>query len=193
MRPRIRDRFCLVESASCHRSPVLSRRAITFSIVTDGHAVRQVALGADGVLSGIRPGDVYVDMGTIAPDVTRSVAAAFATSPAPQAIVNLIGGYTPPQPLSGLDVTSALIFKNLVQALGRAGKLVFYCSHVLEVVEKVCTDVLILRKGVVIAHDSVENLGKILGESLENTFLHLVDDVDTVHVARDIVDVMKAA
>ncbi|HYM75231.1 MAG TPA: ABC transporter ATP-binding protein [Candidatus Dormibacteraeota bacterium] len=97
------------------------------------------------------------------------------------------------EPLSGLDVTSALIFKNLVQALGRAGKLVFYCSHVLEVVEKVCSDVLILRKGVVIAHDSVANMGKILGESLENTFLHLVDDVDTMSVARDIVDVMKAA
>jgi ABC-2 type transport system ATP-binding protein len=97
------------------------------------------------------------------------------------------------EPLSGLDVTSALIFKNLVQALGRAGKLVFYCSHVLEVVEKVCTDALILRKGVVIAHDSVANLGKIPGESLENTFLHLVDDVDTMHVAREIVDVMKVA
>jgi len=97
------------------------------------------------------------------------------------------------EPLSGLDVTSALIFKNLVQALGRAGKMVFYCSHVLEVVEKVCSDVLILRKGVVIAHDSVENVGKILGQSLENTFLHLVDDIDTASVARNIVDVMKAA
>ncbi|HKF02338.1 MAG TPA: ABC transporter ATP-binding protein [Candidatus Sulfotelmatobacter sp.] len=97
------------------------------------------------------------------------------------------------EPLSGLDVTSALIFKNLVQALGRSGKMVFYCSHVLEVVEKVCTDVLILRQGTVIAHDSVANIGKILGASLENTFLHLVDDVDTVRVAGDIVDVMRAA
>jgi len=97
------------------------------------------------------------------------------------------------EPLSGLDVTSALIFKNLVQALGRSGKLVFYCSHVLEVVEKVCTDVLILRKGAVIAQDSVTNIGQILGQSLENTFLHLVDDVDTMTVARDIVDVMRAA
>ena len=97
------------------------------------------------------------------------------------------------EPLSGLDVTSALIFKSLVQALGHSGKMVFYCSHVLEVVEKVCSDVLILRKGVVIAHDSVENVGKILGQSLENTFLHLVDDVDTITVARNIVDVMKAA
>jgi len=97
------------------------------------------------------------------------------------------------EPLSGLDVTSALIFKNLVQALGRSGKMVFYCSHVLEVVEKICSDVLILRRGAVIAHDSVANIGKILGASLENTFLHLVDDVDTVRVAGDIVDVMRAA
>jgi len=97
------------------------------------------------------------------------------------------------EPLSGLDVTSALIFKNLVQALGQSGKMVFYCSHVLEVVEKVCTDVLIMRKGAVIAQDSVANIGKILGQSLENTFLHLVDDVDTMSVARDIVSVMKVA
>jgi ABC-2 type transport system ATP-binding protein len=97
------------------------------------------------------------------------------------------------EPLSGLDVTSALIFKNLVHELGQQGKLVFYCSHVLEVVEKICTDVLILRKGLVIAQDSVTNIGKILGQSLENTFLHLVDDVNTITVARDIVEVMQAA
>jgi len=48
---------------------------ITFSIVTDGAAVKEVALGTDGVASGLRPGGVYIDMGTIAPDVTRFVAA----------------------------------------------------------------------------------------------------------------------
>jgi len=48
---------------------------ITFSIVTDGAAVKEVALGQDGVLSGLKPGAVYVDMGTIAPDVTRFVSA----------------------------------------------------------------------------------------------------------------------
>jgi len=97
------------------------------------------------------------------------------------------------EPLSGLDVTSALIFKNMVHVLGQQGKLVFYCSHVLEVVEKICTDVLILRKGLVIAQDSVANIGKILGQSLENTFLHLVDDVNTMTVAQDIVQVMQMA
>jgi 3-hydroxyisobutyrate dehydrogenase-like beta-hydroxyacid dehydrogenase len=50
---------------------------VTFSIVTDGAAVKQVALGENGVLSGMQPDAVYVDMGTIAADVTRSVAAEF--------------------------------------------------------------------------------------------------------------------
>src|ERR1700674_2872691 len=50
---------------------------VTFSIVTDGAAVRAVALGEHGVLGGIKPGSVYIDMGTIAPDVTRAVAAEF--------------------------------------------------------------------------------------------------------------------
>jgi 3-hydroxyisobutyrate dehydrogenase-like beta-hydroxyacid dehydrogenase len=57
---------------------VAAASEITFSIVTDGAAVRTVALGDQGVLSGIRDDGVYVDMGTIAPDVTRSVAAEFA-------------------------------------------------------------------------------------------------------------------
>jgi 3-hydroxyisobutyrate dehydrogenase-like beta-hydroxyacid dehydrogenase len=68
---------------------------VTFSIVTDGAAVRSVALGDNGVLSGIRPGGVYVDMGTIAPDVTRAVAAEFAKQ----------GLHMLDAPLSGSPVT----------------------------------------------------------------------------------------
>ncbi len=51
---------------------------VTMSVVTDGAAVTRVALAEDGVLAGSRPGSVYIDMGTIAPEVTRGVAAAFA-------------------------------------------------------------------------------------------------------------------
>jgi 3-hydroxyisobutyrate dehydrogenase-like beta-hydroxyacid dehydrogenase len=53
---------------------------IVFSIVTDGAAVRAVALGPDGVISGLRRGGVYADMSTIAPDVSRAVAAEFAAA-----------------------------------------------------------------------------------------------------------------
>jgi ABC-2 type transport system ATP-binding protein len=96
------------------------------------------------------------------------------------------------EPLSGLDVTSALILKSLVRTLGERGRLVFYCSHVLEVVEKICTHLLILRQGAVIAQGTSEKILETAGRSLEDTFLHLVTDVDTTKVAQEIFDVMSA-
>jgi len=57
---------------------VAAASEVIFSIVTDGAAVKKVALAADGVIAGIKPGSVYIDMGTIAPDVTREVSAEFA-------------------------------------------------------------------------------------------------------------------
>jgi 3-hydroxyisobutyrate dehydrogenase-like beta-hydroxyacid dehydrogenase len=51
---------------------------VTFSIVTDGAAVKAIALGENGVLAGMRPGGIYVDMGTVSPETTREVSAAFA-------------------------------------------------------------------------------------------------------------------
>ncbi len=50
---------------------------IVFSIVTDARAVRAVALGPDGVISGLAPGGVFLDMSTIAPDDSRAIAAEF--------------------------------------------------------------------------------------------------------------------
>jgi 3-hydroxyisobutyrate dehydrogenase-like beta-hydroxyacid dehydrogenase len=51
---------------------------IVFSIVTDAAAVRAVALGADGIIAGIKPGGIYIDMSTIAPDASRTVSTEFA-------------------------------------------------------------------------------------------------------------------
>src|SRR5687768_14509827 len=57
---------------------VAKRSKIVFSCVTDGAAVRSVALGDDGVITGLKPGGIYIDMSTIAPDVSRGVSAEFA-------------------------------------------------------------------------------------------------------------------
>lgn len=51
---------------------------VMFSIVTDGKAVRAVALGEDGIIGTLKPGAVYIDMSTIEPDVSRAVAQEFA-------------------------------------------------------------------------------------------------------------------
>jgi len=98
------------------------------------------------------------------------------------------------EPLSGLDVTSAMIVKNLIKTLGERGKAILYCSHVLEVVEKVCSRVIVLRKGKVIAYGSPAELQAAAGQtSLERAFAHLVEDRDSVQTARDIASVMTVA
>ena len=51
---------------------------IVLSIVTDGAAVREVALGETGIAEGLSPDAVYADMSTISPEVSREVSAAFA-------------------------------------------------------------------------------------------------------------------
>ena len=57
---------------------VAETSAVVFSIVTDARAVEAVALGGEGVISGLRPGAVYLDMSTIDPDASRSIAREFA-------------------------------------------------------------------------------------------------------------------
>lgn len=96
------------------------------------------------------------------------------------------------EPLSGLDVTSALIFRNLVQELARTGKTIVYSSHVLEAVEKVCSRVVIIYRGRLIADDSVERLRQIMSApSLEQVFSELVQQTNTEAVAREMVEAMK--
>lgn len=50
---------------------------VVFSIVTDSEAVRALALGENGIISGLRKGAAYLDMSTIDPDASRAVGAEF--------------------------------------------------------------------------------------------------------------------
>ena len=96
------------------------------------------------------------------------------------------------EPLSGLDVTSALVFRHIVKLLAGEGKTILYGSHVLEVVEKLCCSVVILRKGSIVAHNSVERLRDLMKlPSLEDVFAQLAVQEDPEKVARDVVEVMK--
>ncbi len=96
------------------------------------------------------------------------------------------------EPNSGLDVTSSLILRSLVQELAGAGKMIIYSSHVLEIVERVATEVLILHESKVVAHDSVTRLRELMAlPSLEDVFKKVVIASDVNQVARDIVGVMR--
>jgi len=96
------------------------------------------------------------------------------------------------EPNSGLDVTSTLILRSLVQQLARAGKMVLYSSHVLEMVESVATDVMILHDSNVVAHDSASRLRELMAlPSLEQVFKKVVLAADVDAVARELVGVMQ--
>jgi ABC-2 type transport system ATP-binding protein len=97
------------------------------------------------------------------------------------------------EPNSGLDVTTSLVLRRLVQRLADEGRMVIYSSHVLEIVEQVATDVLILHEGVVVAHDSVSRLRELMAlSSLEEVFRNLVIATDLDGVAASIMSIMKA-
>lgn len=96
------------------------------------------------------------------------------------------------EPDSGLDVTSALVLRSVVQELAAAGRIIIYSSHVLEIVEKVATSVLILHDSRVVAHDSVSRLRDLMAlPSLEQVFRKVVVETNVEQVARDIVGIMR--
>jgi len=95
------------------------------------------------------------------------------------------------EPLSGLDITTAFIFRKLLAGLAREGKAIFYCSHVLEVVEKLCTNLVILKKGSVVASGTTQSvLDELHQPTLVDTFAQLVPEVDTTAIAAGIVEVL---
>jgi ABC-2 type transport system ATP-binding protein len=96
------------------------------------------------------------------------------------------------EPLSGLDVETSLIIKDLVRKLSKEGKIIFYCSHILEVVEKICSKVIIIHKGKIVANDSVENLRNLMKlPSLEEIFNQLVIHEDSHKIAEGVIQAMK--
>ena len=91
-------------------------------------------------------------------------------------------------PRIGVDVTSVQLFKHLLQQLARQGKTILYISHILEVVEKVCAQVIVIYRGRIVAADSVDRLRELRhAPSLEEIFSQLVEQRDMESVACDIV------
>lgn len=97
------------------------------------------------------------------------------------------------EPLSGLDVTTGLIVRDLVQLLAKEGKIIIYSSHILEVVEKICERAIIIHKGSIVADDSVENLRNLMHlPSLEEIFDQLIVQEDTEAIAQEMAEIIKS-
>jgi ABC-2 type transport system ATP-binding protein len=96
------------------------------------------------------------------------------------------------EPLSGLDVVSSRLFKDLLEELSAQGKAILYISHVLEVVEQICNRVIVIAKGSIVADAPPSELTKMMQlASLESVFAQLVQQQDTKVLARELVEVMQ--
>lgn len=97
------------------------------------------------------------------------------------------------EPFSGLDVTSAMVMRTLIQELAARGKVVLFSSHELETVERVCAHVVILHRAKVVADDSIEHLRALMSlPTLEEIFSQLAVEQDTAALSREIVDLIGA-
>jgi ABC-2 type transport system ATP-binding protein len=97
------------------------------------------------------------------------------------------------EPFSGLDIGSALVLRSLIQELAGRGKVVLFSSHELETVERICSHVVILHRGKIVADDSIEHLRAIMSlPTLEEIFSQLAVEQDTAAISRQIADLIHA-
>lgn len=81
------------------------------------------------------------------------------------------------EPFVGLDPKAAVVMKNMMRDLCEKGGAVFFSTHVLEVAEKLCNKVAIIKDGSLVASGAMEEIVKD-GESLESIFMEVADDAE---------------
>lgn len=80
------------------------------------------------------------------------------------------------EPLSGLDANSVIIIKDLISRLAKEGKTIFYCSHMMDIVEKVSDRIILINNGMIVADGSIAELKQQNNnESLEHIFSSLTN------------------
>jgi len=96
------------------------------------------------------------------------------------------------EPFSGLDASAVLMFKALLTEQAHQGKTVIFCSHILEVVERLVDRILIISNGRTLATGTPEEIIAQTGhENLDRAFNQLTGGVDTDSQAKELIDIIK--
>jgi ABC-2 type transport system ATP-binding protein len=97
------------------------------------------------------------------------------------------------EPLSGLDANSVIIIKELISKLAKDGKTIFYCSHMMDVVEKVSDRIVLIDEGRIIANGSFEELKQQQGnKSLEQIFASMTGKDSLSATADDLLRALES-
>ncbi len=95
------------------------------------------------------------------------------------------------EPLTGLDANSVILVKEIISQLAADGKTIFYCSHMMDVVEKISDRIVLIDKGVIIADGSYAELSEKHSGSLETIFASMTNQEDQQSNAKSIIDSIK--
>jgi ABC-2 type transport system ATP-binding protein len=97
------------------------------------------------------------------------------------------------EPFSGLDVNAGLLFMALLRQLAAEGRMVLFSTHRFDMVEKLCSRVVVLSSGRLVAERPIARARDAAAESLEDMFVRVTDQGDYAPVARDILETIRAA
>lgn len=96
------------------------------------------------------------------------------------------------EPLTGIDANSVMVFKEVLEQLAKEGKTIFYSSHIMEVVEKLSSRIILINDGQIVADGNIDDLkNSSMESSLENIFNQLTGFNDHEDIAKEIVAVVK--
>ena len=88
------------------------------------------------------------------------------------------------EPLTGLDPTSAYQIKQCMREHANEGNIVFFSSHIIEVVERICDRIAIISGGKICQHSTMDEI-RASGKSLEEIYLQYIDGPEGAMLAKE--------
>ncbi len=85
------------------------------------------------------------------------------------------------EPFEGIDPVSSRVIRDILNDLTRHGTTIFFSSHIMEVVERLCTRVGIINQGVLVAEGTLEELRAGRNATLEDVFMQVIGVQDESH------------
>jgi ABC-2 type transport system ATP-binding protein len=96
------------------------------------------------------------------------------------------------EPLDGLDANAAMVVKEVLKQLAGQGRTILFCSHILDVVERMCTRIVIINGGRQIADGTAEEIRASTGAaSLEEAFSRLTGVTDVARLASEFISALE--
>jgi ABC-2 type transport system ATP-binding protein len=95
------------------------------------------------------------------------------------------------EPFSGLDVNAGLLFRALLQLLAADGKMILFSTHRFDMVEKLCSRVIILSAGRLVAEHRTSDFAQTGRDTLEGIFVRVTEQPDFMPLAREILETIR--